>query len=89
MEIKLQLDAQNFSDTPTKTQLSNLLGDLISFQTRTAGAILAKEEYSITDEPMGLWLNAIVALRRAKDGFDGVSTAGIAQPRPQGPQAVR
>jgi len=89
MEIKLNLDAQNFSDTPTKTQLSNLLGDLISFQTKTAGAILAKEEYSITDEPMGLWLNAIVALRRAKDGFDSVSTAGIAQPRPQGPQPVR
>lgn len=89
MEINLNLPEQKFSDTPTKTQLSNLLGDLISFQTRLAGAILAKQEYSVTDEPMGLWLNAIVALRRAKDGFDGVSVAGMAQPRPQGPQAVR
>lgn len=84
MEIKLHLDEQSFSDTPTKTQLSNLLGDLISFQTKTAGAILAKEEYSITDEPMGLWLNALVALRRAKDAFDGVSTAGMAVANPQG-----
>ena len=88
MEITLHLPEQKFSDTPTKTQLTNLLNDLIKFQNACAGSLLAKSEYSITDEGIGLWLNAIVGLQRAKDAFEGKSVAGMPQPQP-GPQPVR
>ena len=83
MEIKLHLDEQNFNDTPTKTQLSNLLGDLVDFQTKLGGLLLAKGDYAITDQSLASLLNTTVQLRAVKDLFDGVSRAGMAEPQPQ------
>jgi hypothetical protein len=87
MEISLHLPEQKFTDTPTKTQLSNLLGDLIKFQTRLGGFLLAREDYAITDPSLATLLNATVKLKAAKDLFDGVSTANMPQPT-GGPQRV-
>ena len=88
MEIELHLPEQKFSDTPTKTQLSNLLNDIITFQTRLGGFLLARGDYAITDQSLATLLNATVQLKAAKDLFDGVSTAGMPQPQPRGPQPV-
>lgn len=88
MDIKLHLPEQDFSDTPTKTQLSNLLGEIITFQTRLGGFLLARGDYAITDPSLATLLNATVQLKAAKDLFDGVSTANMAQPGGGGPQRV-
>jgi len=88
MEIKLHLPEQDFNDTPTKTQLSNVLNDIITFQTRLGGFLLARGDYAITDQSLATLLNATVQLKAAKDLFDGVSTAGMPQPQQGRPQPV-
>lgn len=87
MEITLHLPEQKFNDTPTKTQLDNLLNDIILFQTKLGGALLARGDYAITDQSLAAFLNATVQLKGAKDLFAGVSQAGTPQPQP-GPTRV-
>jgi hypothetical protein len=81
MEITLSLPKHEFNDTPTKTQLDNALGDIITFLNKVAGGYLANGEYTVADQPLAALLNATVQLRGAKDLFQN-NTAGLAVPRP-------
>ncbi len=88
MEITLHLPEIKFNDRPTKSQASNMLNDIILFQTKVLGSLLATGDYTITDQWIAQAFNAVVQLKAAKDMLDGVSTAGAARPQP-GPQPVR
>jgi hypothetical protein len=65
-----------------------MLADIINFQNRIYGSLLATGDYTVTDQWIAQAFNANVQLKAAKDMLDGVSTAGAARPQP-GPQAVR
>lgn len=79
MEITLHLPEQTFNDRPTKTQTSNLLQDLIVFQNKVLGSLLATGDYAVTDPWIAQAFNATVQLKAAKDVLDGVSQAGMPQ----------
>lgn len=89
MELKLKLDAQDWTDrTPTKTQIVNLLHDLSDFVNNLGGVLLATGEFHIArqdgppqNNPIAALLNAAGALKNAEDVFNGTSTSGIVPAR--------
>jgi hypothetical protein len=87
----LHLDEQTFKDTPTTTQMVNLLRDLHKFLSRCGGMLIASNSYAIGDNPIGAMLNGAIQLKAAADMFEqGPNAAGLAVPQPMaGPQAVR
>lgn len=93
MEFKdLELEAVSFKDTPTKTQVVNMLRDIQKFLTRIGGVLIVDGSYSIGDEPVAILLNATIQLRAAADKFEaGPNQSGLAVPNPsltRGPQRV-
>ena len=85
----LHLPEMSFKETPTKTQLINCLRDVQTFLGRLGGSLIADGSYSIADQPMGVLLNASVALKQSADLFEaGPNAAGLAVPG-AGPQVVR
>lgn len=88
MEITLHLPEQKFNDRPTKSQTSNMLHDIVTFQNKVLGSLIAAGDYTVTDPWIAQAFNATVQLKAAKDMLDGVSTAGMPQPQPGRPQAV-
>jgi hypothetical protein len=89
MEVKdLHLDAIDFNQAPTKTQLTNMLRDIHTFIGRVGGALIIAGDYSIADPPMGAMFNGSIQLKAAADQFDaGPNAAGLAVPQP--PQGMR
>lgn len=96
MELKIKFDAQDWSErTPTKSQLTNMLGDLSTFLNNLGGALLATGEFHIAEQegppqanPVASLLNMAGAAKQAQALFGGNSTSGIAIPQPGGPRAV-
>jgi hypothetical protein len=84
----LHLSEISFKETPTKSQLVNALRDIQTFLGRVGGSIIADGSYSIADQPVGVLLNASVALKQSADLFEaGPNASGLAVPG-GGPQVV-
>lgn len=84
MEVPdLHLDAMDFKETPTKTQLVNAIRDTQKFLTRLGGSIIADGSYTIGDPAIGALLNGTIQLRAAADQFEaGPNNSGLAVPQP-------
>lgn len=79
----LKLEAINFTTAPTKTQIVNTLRDIHTFLGRMGGVLVADGSYSIADQPLGVMLNASVALKQSADLFEaGPNASGLAVPQP-------
>lgn len=91
MEVKnLELAAISFTAAPTKTQLTNALREIHGFLGKVGGSLLMDGSYSIADQPLGVMLNAAVALKQSADLFDqGPNVAGLATPMPAPGQVRR
>jgi hypothetical protein len=89
LQVKdLHLDAIDFSEAPTKTQLVNTLRGIHEFLGRVGGALILDGSYSIADQPLGAMLNASIQLKASADQFEaGPNAAGLAVPA-AGPQVV-
>lgn len=81
MEIKLA--AIEFNRAPTKTQLENAVRDIGIFLNKAIGSMLAEGEFSVTEQFVGVSLNAIVQLKQAQDVMAGNANLAVPQPRPQ------
>lgn len=89
MNVKdLHLDAIDFKEAPTKTQLTNSLKSIYEFLNQLAGALVLDGAYTIADQPLGMMLNGAIQLKAATDHFEaGPNAAGLAVPQ-GGPQIV-
>lgn len=79
----LHLDAQDFKEAPTKTQIINLLHDVEKFLARVGAALMLDGSYRIGEQSVGTLLNATIQLRAAADAFEqGPNSTGLAVPQP-------
>ena len=91
MDVKdLHLDAIDFNQSPTKSQLVNLLRDIHGFLGRVGGSLILDGAYSVADPPLGAMLNATIQLKAAADQFEaGPNASGLALPQQApGPRRV-
>lgn len=91
MEFKpLHLDAHDFTDVPTATQLANLLNDTNRFLSKVGGVLLATETNKITDQPVALLMNATIQLKAAADAFEAAASgqSGLVHAMPAPPAGM-
>jgi hypothetical protein len=78
--MELKLEAIAFTSAPTKTQLENAVRDIGTFLNKAVGAMLAEGHFTVTEQFIGVSLNAIVQLRQAQDAIAGQANLALPQP---------
>ena len=88
--IELKLSEIHFTDTPTKTQLSNMCRDLCRFLNNVGAALIVDEVHMANEPQCGELLNMATKLKALADFIDnpsGQSNSGLAVPM-SGPQPM-
>lgn len=85
----LKLDAIEFRESPTKSQLINALDSIHKFTSECIGSLMVSKEYGAEDVNIHVLINAVSALVAAKNHWNGQSNLSIPQPQQPRPQMVR
>ena len=77
----LKLDAIEFSSAPTEDEVIKTIQDIELFLTKVSGVLFAAGKYSVMDQSqkMQKLFGALVAMKGAREAFQGISN--IAQPQ--------
>ena len=81
----LHLDAIDFKEPPTKTQVVNALNNIHLFIAKMGASLLLDSNpiVKLGENSIGLLFNAAIQVRGAADGFDqSPNSAGLSLPQP-------